>query len=121
MRKYVFKFRDYDLEDDGYKDHVKYVDKLEPIYEVGRTDLEEFVEEAQKFLLARGFHPDSVSGVVYLDWKNIKYKNPDYNEEYLVTLKDKEYTTVARYEDGKWNIDENLIEAWAEMPTGYGR
>ena len=126
MRKYLFEFKDDGKEDNDYeidyatKEHTKYVDYVY-FQDPDQSDCEEFAYEASKFLLARGFHPFTVNGLVYIKWQ-INYKDPDYNEEYLVSLKGNNYASCAQFKDGKWfdilgiEIDKEIIEAWADLP-----
>ena len=117
MRKYKFEFKSND--DPDFPEHTKFCDKFVSYLDEGETDLDEFVREARQFMKARGYHRNNTDGIVYLKWHY--YSKPEYTEEYLVTLKGKEYTTVAKYDvDEGWNIDENNIIAWAEMPIGAG-
>ena len=126
MRKYVFEFKDngrdeYDRED--FKDRTKFVDYV--YLNTDESDCEEFAREARQFLLARGYSPFNVNGLVYLNWKfGIE---PEYNEEYLVTLKGQEYATCAQFIDGQWfdingnEINKEAIETWADLPIAVHR
>lgn len=117
MRKYKFEFKSND--DPEFPEHVKFNDKFNSYLDDGETDLDEFVREAKRFMVARGFHRHNVDGIIYLHWNF--YGKPDYTDEYLVTLKKQEYATVAKYNINEgWNIDEEDIIAWAEMPIGVG-
>lgn len=129
MRRYLFEFQDNGKDEYGnpgdFKSHTKYEDWVQPVYEEGRTDLDEFQEEAVKFLLAMGFGSFNARGLVYLHWRfGI---NPDYEDYYLVTFKDEEYARVARWKDSEWYdldgniIDSDTIDTWAEMPEGMHR
>ena len=86
-----------------------------------KNNIQVAVDEFKKWMLSRGFYSDSISsGIVYLKWNT--YKDPDYNDQFLVTIKGQDYATVATFCDGKWDIPKNnVIEAWAEMPSGYAR
>jgi hypothetical protein len=118
MRKYVFKFKDTDDED--FPEKNTFIDCFNPYREGGYTDIDESLDEFKKWMLARGFHKDAITnGVVYLHWNSIK--DPDYNDEFLVTVKGKDYATIATFNDGEWSIPKEKIEAWAEVPPGYGR
>ena len=118
MRKYTFKFKNTDDED--FPEKNKYVNRFNSYYESGYTDIDEAVDEFKKWMLSRGFHRDTISsGIVFLKWNT--YKDPDYNDEFLVTLKGQDYATVATFTDGEWSIPKKNIEAWAEMPGGYAR
>ena len=127
MRKYLFEFKDNGKEDDydrdyTTKEHTKYVDCVY-YRDVDESDCEEFTREARQFLFARGFHPWTVGGLTYIKWQG-NYKDPDYNEEYLVSLRDNEYASCAQFKDGKWfdilgiEIDKETIDAWADLPIG---
>lgn len=124
MRKYVFEFKDngrdeYDRED--FKDRTRFVDYV--YLNADESDCEEFAREARQFLLARGYASFTADGLVYINWNSIKFGNPEYNEEYLVTLKDNEYAICAQFVDGQWfningdEIDKEAIETWAELPV----
>ena len=117
MKKYVFK---YENTDEEYGEKTKYTDYVS--FESDETDIEEFTDEARKFLLARGFSEYSVSGFGYINWKACKYGMPKYNDEYLVTTENNDYSTAARWEDDHWiGVDNDTVEAWADMPLGHLR
>ena len=125
MRKYTFEFKDNGIDEYGkedFKDHTKFVDYI--YIDTDESDCEEFAREAKQFLLARGFSPFNADGLVYLNWK---FPEPEYNGEYLVTLKDEEYATCAQYIDGQWfdihgnEIKKEIVEAWADIPEGAHR
>lgn len=127
MRKYLFEFKDNGKEDNDYeidycaKEHTKYVDYVY-FQDTDESDCEEFAREARQFLLARGYAPFTANGLVYINWNSMKFRNPEYNEEYLVTLKDNEYAICAQFVDGQWfningdEIDKEAIETWADLP-----
>ena len=123
MRKYTFEFKDNGRDEYGaedFKDHTKFVDYV--YLNTDESDCEEFTREARQFLLARGFSPFTVNGLVYIDWHF--FGEPEYNDEYLVTLKGKEYAVCAQFKDGKWfdilgiEIDKDIIETWTDLPIG---
>ena len=127
MRRYLFEFKDDGIDEYGredFKDRTKYVDYIY-IRDSEESEPEEFAREARQFLLARGFSPFTVNGLVYINWQ--WSGEPEYNDEFLVSLKGCEYASVARWEDGEWyDFDNNVInpeaiDTWAEMPIGVHR
>lgn len=127
MRKYTFEFKDDGIDEYGredFKDHTKYVDYVY-IQDSEEPEPEEFAREARQFLLARGFSSFTVGGLVYINWQ--WFGEPEYNDEFLVSLKGHEYASAARWEDGKWYdlngkvINPDTIDTWADMPIGVHR
>lgn len=129
MRRYLFEFQDNGKDEYGnpgeFKSHTKYEDWVQPYYEEGRTDLNEFTEEAVKFLHAMGYGSFNAKGLVYLRWRYGIV--PDYEDIYLVTMKGDEYATAAMWKNENWysfdgkKIDKDRIDTWAEMPEGTHR
>ena len=116
MRKYKFEYRSND--DPDYPERTKFVDCFESYLADGETDIDEFAREARQFLLARGFHENTASGLQYIHWR---YGCPDYNDEYLISLENQRCATVDRWEDDRWlNHNKENIKAWAEMPYAMG-
>lgn len=126
MRKYTFEFKDNGRDEYGaedFKDHTKFVDYV--YLNADESDCEEFAREARQFLLARGYSPFTVNGLVYINWQ--WSGEPEYNDDFLVSLKGHEYASVAHWEDNEWYdsngnvIDPNTIDTWAELPIGVHR
>lgn len=126
MRKYLFEFKDDSIDSEDrsdFKDRTKFIDYV--YINTEESDPEEFAREARQFLLARGFSPFTANGLVYINWR--WSGEPDFNDEYLVTLKDSEYATAARWKNGTWYdskdniIDPDTIDTWAEIPIGVHR
>ena len=117
MRKYTFKFKDYDSE---CINNVHYSNKFEPYHDYGETDLDELVYETQKFAIAMGFLPQQAKSIINLHWNS--YSDPIRDDTYLVTLIDNDYASIDNWIDDHWeyNKKEDVI-AWAETPRGYNK
>lgn len=118
MRTYKFEYKNDD--DPDFPEHTKYYNKFESYQDVYENDISEFVDEAVHFMLARGFSSSISSSIQYIHWFT-KHNKPEYTDEFLVTLKGSEYASVARYnvEDDTWDVNEEEIVSWADMPKGY--
>ena len=115
MRTYLFEYKNDD--DPDYPEHTKFYDEFNSYLEEGEGDIDEFAREARQFLSARGYSPFNVTGLVYIRWRY--GVNPNYNDEYLLTIKGSEYSTVDYWEDDHWkNHSADEVIAWADVPIG---
>ena len=119
MRTYKFYYKNTD--DPDFPINVKFKDKFKSYLEDNETDLNELAREVRYFIKAQGYDEGRASGMVFINWHLMKYKDPEYDDIYLISLKDHEYAEVDNWINDHWeHHNKEDVEAWADMPPRRG-